>query len=182
MNKTLRVPSDDEGQFALRFPDCCVYCGQPAVTSVAWNITFTGSGKEKGVKYATAQQVPFCARHAKESKFLTFVDEVLISFCVLVGLAISIWLFISVIVNGPWIVGATKLSLLLSLLAGGVAFWVLFIVLQLGWQLLRPSAGDKLNLLGVGAKFTPDGRHLDVTFTNEEIAEAFAKENAVSAN
>jgi hypothetical protein len=182
MNKTLHVASDDEGQFALRFPDCCVYCRQPTETVVPWNITFTGSGKEKGVKYATSQQVPFCARHAKESKFLTSVDNVLISFCALLGLAISVWLFISVIVNGPWIVGATKLSLLLSLLAGGVAFWVLFIVFQLGWQRLRPSAGDRLGLLGVGAKFTPDGRHLDVTFTNEEIADEFAKENAPRAS
>jgi hypothetical protein len=97
MNKTLRVPSDAEGQFALRFPDRCVYCGQPAVTSVSWNITFTGSEKPKPVKYATTQQVPFCARHAREFKFLKFVDTSLYILCGLLGVGFFLWLFTSYI-------------------------------------------------------------------------------------
>jgi hypothetical protein len=177
MNKTLRVPSDAEGKFALRFPDRCIYCGQPAEKIVEWNITFTGSGKEKGVKYSTTQQVPFCARHERESKFLKSVDNFLYSFCALVGLAICVWLFISYIDIAPGIVGGKKLSLLLSFLTGFVAFMVMAILLQLGWHRLRPSAEDRLDLLGVGAEFAPDGRHLDVTFTNEMIAAEFAKEN-----
>ncbi len=177
MSTTIRVARDEQGQFALRFPDRCVYCGKPCEVELDWEITFVGYWHGKEVKYATQQRVPYCAQHARESKSTSAIETVV--GCG-VWLLVFLWLFFSVIHIGSGIVGGRTLSFLVSFYLSLVAAALATLALKAILPRLRPSSGDQLDLLGLKASFTADGHCLDVTFTHGEIAAEFAELNAAS--
>lgn len=176
MNTTIRLSCDSQGNFAFRFPDRCVYCGGARETELDWNISFVGYWQGREAKHATRQRVPYCARHARESKFATSLET---GIGCGVWVLVFAWLFFAVFGERTGILGIYAIRFLSSLALALVPALLATLIIRRVLRAIRPTARDQLDILGAKAEFTPDGRNLEVTFTNEQIAAEFSRLNSV---
>jgi hypothetical protein len=176
-NAAIIVQSDQEGHFELPFPDRCVYCGQPKATEMDWKIRGTGSVQEPGAQkpttrsFGTDQSVPYCLEHARtQRRYETLTRRLQIAITFGIGLPAGLWAFWTIHRQG--VVAYSIEAALLVWLGTTVLGW--FCVDRL-WRAFSKTAADQRDLLGIGARFSPDGHTLALTFLNTEVADDFAR-------
>jgi hypothetical protein len=164
--KIVSIPIVD-GKYVVSFPEKCVYCG--ATPQVRLRQTRSG-GRSRRTTYVTVD-VPYCAEHARQSRRnarilnLGWVIILLFSCAVMFGITTSINR------NPPvW------LLVVLALVAGGLAF--------AGSRALRrplsrsnPSMADMLSTSHLGVNAELVGDEILFSFTNDQIADEFARLN-----
>ncbi|MCW3096887.1 MAG: hypothetical protein JWL77_2505 [Chthonomonadaceae bacterium] len=177
VSATITIHSNAEGHFELPFPDRCVYCGQPKETELDWKIRGTGSVQEPGAKkpttrsYGTDQRVPYCLEHARtQRRYETLTRRLQIAITLGIGLPAGLWAFWMIHRQG--VVAYSVEAALLVWLGTTVLGW--FCVDRL-WRAFSKTAADQRDLLGIGARFSPDGRTLALTILNTEVADDFAR-------
>ena len=169
--RSVDIPIVD-GKYKVLFPNKCVYCGAPKEVLVRR----TASGGSSRRKRFVTVEVPYCARHVRESKrnarILTvgFVGILLFSCCALFGITTSIN-------RNP----ATSLLVLLAFLAFGLAY--------LGRELIRKvmskSTKTMADMVGgsyLGLKIWPSSTKVVFAFANDQMAGEFARLNGQAVN
>jgi hypothetical protein len=155
------------GKYHVVFPERCVYCGGP---KELMRQQMASAGRQRRRRYVTVD-VPYCSEHASLAKrnamvlTLGFVVILLTSCCVLFGVTISIN-------REP----STTLLVFLALAAVGLAFG--------GRELFRrvmsrstASMADMGSGSHIGLKVDLVGNEVVFSFTNDEIADEFARLN-----
>jgi hypothetical protein len=176
MNRAIDVPCDTAGQFHLPFPDRCVYCGRPKETEIDWKIQGTGRIREPGASkpttrfYTTDQRVPYCGEHAAaQRRYNALARRLQIVVTLGLGLPAGLGAF-WILHRNSIIEHSVEIALLVWL---GITVLLWFGVDKI-WRTLSKTAADQRDLLGIGARFSPDGGTLSVTILNADIAKEFA--------
>ncbi len=168
--KKVSIPIVD-GKYKVSFPDRCVYCG--AAKEVTVRRTVSG-GTSRRRHFATLE-LPYCAEHVRAEKRndrILVVGSVLVllfSCCTLFGITTSIN-------RDP----PVTLLILLAVLAVGLAYG--------GRELLRKvlsrsnrTMADMVGSRYLGLKIRPSSTEIVFSFTNDQMAEAFARLNGQTA-
>lgn len=173
--KKVSIPIVD-GKYRALFPEKCVYCGAPKEVEMRLTASRTKSYGRRKAYYSARFQVPYCAEHARESKrnarVLTvgFVTVLLTSCCVMFGITTSINR------NPP-----TLLLIFLALVACGLAF----AGRELFRRVMSRSVGTMADMTGgshLGLKVKLAGDEIVFSFTNDQVAEEFARLNGQSVS
>lgn len=164
--KEVSVPIVD-GKYHVVFPEKCVYCGAPKELTRRQTAS---AGRQRRRRYVTVD-VPYCSEHAglakRNARVLTigFVVILLTSCCVLFGVTTSID-------REP----STTLLVFLALAAVGLAFG--------GRELFRKvmsrsiaSMADMGSGSHIGLKVDLAGKEVVFSFTNDAVADEFARLN-----
>ena len=171
MKKVVSIPIVD-GKYRAVFPERCVYCDAPKEVNVRWTASAGTSRRRRRMTV----DVPYCAEHARESKrharVLTvgFVTVLLTSCCVLFGITTSINR------NPP-----TLLLIFLAFIACGLAFTGR----ELFRKVMSRSIGSMADMSGgshLGLEVKLAGDEIVFSFTNDQVAEEFARLNGQSVS
>ena len=158
-----------EGKYSARFPNKCVYCGEPPTKTLRETAS---AGSRRRRRFVTVD-VPYCDEHARTTRRnatilnAAFVLALLFSCCLLFSIT-------STFVDDP----AVELWIVLGLVALGLAVvgrWLLRrVVSGMNQSMADMVGGDRL---GVRAQLT--GNEILFTFVNDEIADEFARLNGL---
>jgi hypothetical protein len=166
--KEVKIPIVD-GKYHVVFPEKCVYCGGP---KELMRQQMASAGRQRRQRYVTVD-VPYCSEHAgvakRNARVLTlgFVVILLTSCCVLFGVTTSIN-------REP----GTMLLVALGFVALGLAYG--------GRELFRRIMSRSIASMvdmgkgpHIGLKMELAGDEVVFSFTNDEIADEFARLNSV---
>jgi len=169
--REVSIPVTD-GEYQVVFPERCIYCGAPSERQLRETVS-ARTGRR--TRFATLD-VPYCAKHARLSRrnarilSLSWVAILLFSCCAMFAVTTSIHR------NPPvW------LLVVLALIAAGLAFGGARVLRNLLGR-SNQSMADMLGSSHLGLKAELAGDEILLTFTNDEVAEEFARLNGRTAN
>lgn len=199
MSKTFHVPLTATRIWKGAFPDCCVSCGGPKEAESALALTRLVARGRRQEQASVRLQVPHCERCARATKsvFLAGLLPFILGF-LLVGAAGFL-----LAVYGSWVFGLDELqspgqTQTPSLVVGAAAglfggFAGAFVFELLARLLLLPFYGSSLlrapmlakqfitdedYVAGLSGRLNPDATQLTLKFSNEEVADEFARLNS----
>lgn len=192
MSRTIQVPIPSEGQSPLVFPDRCVSCGAPKQAESTLLVNRLVERGQKQVQISARYQAPHCQRCAKSTKavFLAGCIPFVLGLLLVGGITFFVVAFGAAQTgldnygqpnNTNSLVLGAAVGLVAGLI-GGFLFEVVARVVLLpifGRALFQAPllAAQLLNdsdyVAGLSAKPDRDGRNLQLTFANDEIAREF---------
>jgi hypothetical protein len=196
MSQSFQIPLPTDSQNPLVFPDRCVCCGAPRQAESTLFINRLATRGKKQVRVSAKYQIPHCDRCARSTKTVFLASLIPFGLGIL---AVGGFVFV-VVAFGATVLGldnygqpnnANSLILgaavgLVAGLFGGFLFEVIARVVLLpifGRALLQAPllAAQLLNdsdyVAGLTGKPDQDATHLQLTFSNDEIAREFATLN-----
>ena len=180
MDTTVRIPAEGN-LFAVRFPNRCVYCGNPAEVGVPVVVEKSDAKDGQQVKSQVILNAPYCRLHQKIDSRNSIIFGLLV---IPSGIALFVAGLLFAYPEPPF--RTTGLLALIMVILVGVGFaWIggmiiAFLVAFVLFPILTALTKSPFKMnLGMSAAYSPGDSCLNFVFPDENVAASFKDLNSI---